>query len=81
MFKKLLLKLAQRYLLAKPRFSPGDLVQHLDNDEVFAVVDTYYDNQLKAHLFIMDSNSKIFGVVPEFYKLSSNLEKIHSANY
>jgi hypothetical protein len=81
MFKKILLKLAQRFLMAKPRFAVGDLVQHLDGDEVFAVVDTYYDEQLKAHLFIMDATGKIFGVEPNFYKLSSNVEKIYNANY
>jgi len=75
------LKLTQKFLLSKAKFEVGDVVQHIDGDEVFAVVGTYYDDELKAHLFIVDANGKIFGVVPEFYKLSNDIGKIQNANY
>lgn len=80
MLKKLL-KLTQKYLLPEPKFEIGDLVQHENGDEVFAVVGTYYDENLKPHLFITDSNAKIFGVNPDFYKRNTDLEKIYNANY
>jgi len=68
-------------LIPAPLFNIGDVVQHQNNDELFAVVGTYYDEDLRAHLFITDSNAKIFGVNGEFYKLSSDIGNITRAKF
>lgn len=76
-----ILNFIQDYVLESPRFKDGDLVQHLNGDEVFAVVGTYYDFNLKPQLFIMDSEHRIYGANSIDYKLATNMEKIQSANY
>lgn len=81
MLKRLLLKLTQKYLIPTLKFEIGDVVQHLNGDEMFAVVGIYYDYDLNAHLFITDASAKIFGVNPDFYKKSADMEKIQNANY
>lgn len=75
------LKMTQELLLPTPKFKVGDVVQHLNNDEAFAVVGNYYDKDLKYHLFICDESGKIYGVNPNFYKLCGSLEKVIDATY
>lgn len=51
-----------------PKFSPGDVVQHINNDVEVTVEATYYDAKGTPILFVKDSEDKVFGVDPNFYK-------------
>lgn len=52
----------------KTKFSPGDVVKHINNDVEVTVQATYYDENGKPILFVKDSDNKIFGVDPNSYK-------------
>jgi hypothetical protein len=62
--KKLLLKLAQKYLLERdPRHRPDDLILYGDSDYEYEFVAIYYSFELKPFAFIRDpADGKIFGV-------------------
>lgn len=52
----------------KTKFSPGDVVKHVNNDVEVTVEGTYYDEKGKPMLFVKDADGKIFGVDPNVYK-------------
>lgn len=52
----------------KKKFTPGDVVKHLNNDVEVVVEGMYYDEHGKAVLFVRDSNNEIFAVDPNSYK-------------
>jgi hypothetical protein len=55
-------------LNTKPLFQEGDVVKHINNDVEVEVQGTYFDLQGHPVLFVKDSDNKIFGVDPNFYK-------------
>lgn len=81
LFKQILFKLTKKYLLVPSRFEMGDLVQHMDGDEVFTVAGTYYDQNLSSMILIQNKQGHMFGVAAEFYKQCTDMEKINNANY
>lgn len=52
----------------KTKFSPCDVVKHINNDAEVTVEGTYFDVDGKPILFVKDSNGKVYGVDPAFYK-------------
>lgn len=57
--------------LEKPKFkfSPFDVVKHINNDAVELTVQaTYFDEKGNHILFVKDDDGKVFGVDPNFYK-------------
>ncbi len=56
------------YLEKRVKFTVGDVVRHIDNDVEVLVEGTYFDVKGKPVLFVKDSDNKIFGVDPNFYK-------------
>ena len=53
---------------AKKLFSKGDVVKHINNDVEVTVEALYYNENGDPVLFVRDSDGKIFGVDPNFYK-------------
>ncbi len=49
-------------------FIVGDVVKHIHNDVEVTVEGMYWDVKDKPILFVKDSDNKIFGVDPNFYK-------------
>ncbi len=50
------------------QFTIGDIVKHINNDVQVEVQGTYWDEKENEILFVKDSDNKIFGVDPKFYK-------------
>ena len=53
---------------AKPKFLPGDIVRHIGNDAEVTVEATYFEEAGKPVLFVKDTDGKIYGVDPTFYR-------------
>ena len=56
------------YLSWEVKFTQGDVVKHINNDVEVIVEGTYFDLKGKPILFVKDSDNKIFGVDPNFYR-------------
>lgn len=54
--------------IQKKRFFVGEPVKHINNDLEVTVQGVYWDCRDKPILFVNDSDNKIFGVDPNFYK-------------
>lgn len=78
--KNLLLKLIQKfYLKDYTKFRGGDLVQHINNEDlIYDVVGIFFTYYLKPQLFIQDSQGYIFGVPIHEYKRVSDIRKINA---
>lgn len=50
------------------KFQPTEIVKHQDNDIEVTVEATYFDVKGNPVLFVKDSDGKIFGVDPNFYR-------------
>lgn len=50
------------------KFDPGDVVKHVNNDVEVTVEGMYFDIHDRPILFVKDSEGKVFGVDPDFYK-------------
>lgn len=55
-------------LKTKIKFNKEDIVKHESNDVEVTVEATYFDVQGNPVLFVRDSDGKIFGVDPNFYR-------------
>lgn len=51
-----------------PIFPQGEIVRHINNDVEVTVEGTYFDIKGNPILFVKDSDNKVFGVDPKFYK-------------
>lgn len=52
----------------------GDLVKHLDNDQIYRVSGFYYDNKLEPNLLLKDESGFMFGDKPICYKRYEEVE-------
>lgn len=50
------------------KFKRGEVVKHQNNDVEVTVEGTYFDENGTPVLFVKDSDNKVFGVDPNFYK-------------
>lgn len=62
----------------KVNFDIGDIVKHINNDVEVIVEGTYFDINGKPILFVKDSDNKVFGVDPNFYKSIYNEKELKS---
>lgn len=58
----------KRVIFKSNNFTKGDVVKHNNNDAEVTVEGTYYDEKGNPVLFVKDSEGKVFGVDPSFYK-------------
>lgn len=83
MLRKLILKLAKKYVLVVSKdIQPGDLIEYVDDSDFVAeAIGIYYSYDLKPFLFFRTQDGYITSRPLHEFKRCTDWEKIHAGNY